>query len=67
MNNPFEIKNNRELEAIERKILNELIKISRNPKLTIDNLVEWSAQKFEHVEGETIHYLPEMKLYVKVQ
>jgi hypothetical protein len=67
MNNPFEVKKNKELDDAEKKLLAELKKVSGRQRLTVYDILEWSAQKLEAFEGEVTYFLPELKIYVKVE
>jgi hypothetical protein len=51
------------MKEIERAILWELIEVSKNKKLKIKDIMEWSTGEIKPQEGEVLHYLPVLKIY----
>ena len=52
------------LASLEKAILKELKEVTKNKKLTKNNMMEWSTSKIKAQEGETLVQLPELKVWV---
>jgi hypothetical protein len=54
------------LATLERKIIDELRIVAKNPKIRKKDLMEWSTSQMNPHEGETYFFLPKLKLHVCV-
>ncbi len=55
------------MATLEREILAELKAIAKNPKLTKNSIMEWSTTEVKAEEGETLYFLPKLKIYCAVK
>lgn len=57
------------IATLEKAILAELKTVAKNPKLTKNNIMEWRCGNggIEPREGETIYYLPVLKITCAVK
>ena len=54
-------------KELERAILSELRVVAKNNKLKLQDLMEWSTSEIKVQEGETLYFLPELKIYCAVR
>ena len=52
---------------LENAVLRELKVVAKNPKLKKADIMEWSTGKVEVQEGETLYFLPVLKVNVAVK
>jgi hypothetical protein len=55
------------IRELEKAILSELILVSRNNKIKLKDIMEWSTGEINAQEGETLYYLPELKVNCAVK
>lgn len=55
------------LRDLEGAIIVELRAVAQNPKLRLKDLMEWSTGKVTAHEGETLYYLPNLKVHCAVK
>jgi len=56
-----------EFDNKESQFLKELRNIAGRPKLHIFEILEWAPTPLEAEEGQKIFFLPEAKIYVKIE
>lgn len=54
------------IDKYEKEILKELRLVTGNKNLLAKNILEYSANELEDVEGQIVHYLPQLKTYVSI-
>lgn len=55
------------MKEVERAILSELRIVAKNNKLKMSNVMEWSTGEIKAQEGETLYFLPDMKVNCAVK
>ena len=55
------------LRDLEGAIMMEFRTVAKNPKLRLKDLMEWSTGNIEAHEGETLYYLPDLKINCAVK
>jgi hypothetical protein len=55
------------LRTLENAILVELRTVAKNPKLRLKDLLEWSTSEVSPHEGETVVYLPVLKVWCAIK
>ena len=54
-------------KELERAILSELRVVAKNNKLKLSNIMEWSTGEIKTQEGETLYFLPDLKVNCAVK
>lgn len=52
---------------LEQTILRELKVVAKDNKIRLKNLQEWSTGEIKPHEGETLYFLPELKVWCAVK
>jgi hypothetical protein len=55
------------MKQLEAGILRELKTVAKNSKLRQKDIMEWSTCDIKPQEGETLYFLPELKINVAVK
>jgi hypothetical protein len=55
------------MRTLEAAILKELRVVANSKKLRQKDIMEWSTGPVKAQEGETLYYLPELKINVSVK
>lgn len=56
-----------DFDTKEQQFLRELRKVCGRPMLPVTKILEWAAMPLEEGEEGKIYFLPEAKVYVKVE
>ena len=55
------------IRQLEAEILRELREVAKNKKLRQKDIMEWCTSEIKAQKGETLYYLPELKMHVAVK
>jgi hypothetical protein len=55
------------MASLESAIMVELKEVAGNKKLRLKDLMEWSTTPVTAREGETLYFLPKLKIYTAVK
>lgn len=53
--------------TLERAVLAELKQVAKNNKLRLKDIMEWSTGEVKAQEGETLYFLPNLKVWCAVK
>ncbi len=53
--------------SLEKAIVKELRTVAKNEKIKLKHLMEWSTGELKAQEGETLFFLPDLKVYCAVK
>ena len=53
--------------TLERAVLAELKQVAKNSKLRLKDIMEWSRGELKAQEGETLFFLPDLKVWCAVK
>ena len=53
--------------TLERAVLAELKQVAKNSKLRLKDIMEWSTGEVKAQEGETLYFLPDLKVCCAVK
>lgn len=53
--------------TLERAVLAELRQVTKNSKLRLKDIMEWSTGEVKAQEGETLYFLPDLKVWCTVK
>jgi hypothetical protein len=53
--------------TLERAVLAELKQVAKNNKLRLKDIMEWSTGEVKAQEGETLYFLPDLKVWCAVK
>ncbi len=52
---------------LERAVLSELKVVTKDNKLRLKDVVEWSTSEIKPHEGEILYFLPDLKIWCAVK
>ena len=55
------------ITAIEKVILSDLKTVTKNDKLRLKDIMEWSTGMIKAQEGEKLYFLPDLRINVAVK
>lgn len=53
--------------SLEKAIVKELRIVAKNEKIKLKDLMEWSTGELKAQEGETLFFLPDLKVHCAVK
>ena len=54
------------IRTLEKAILEEARAVTGNNRLMLADIIEWRTETIEANEGETVFFLPEMKIFIAI-